>query len=99
VGKKEELHCTGLIASAINWIHLPDQTEFSAEVQVRYRARAVPCLVRPSASGCCEVDFQEAVQGVTRGQAAVFYRGDQVLGGGWIDRALKEGQQATGNRQ
>lgn len=100
VGKKEELHCTGLIASAINWIDLPDQTEFSAEVQVRYRAPAVPCLVRPSANGCCEVDFQEAVQGVTRGQAAVFYRGDQVLGGGWIDRALKERQQqATGNRQ
>ena len=99
VGRKEELRCTGLIASAVNWIDLPDQIEFAAEVQIRYRAPAVPCWVRPSRNATCEVVFDETVQGVTPGQAAVFYRNDQVLGGGWIERALKdETQQLTANR-
>ena len=89
VGKKEELRCTGLIASGVNWIDLPDQIEFVAEVQVRYRAPAVPSAVRPGANGSCEVVFHETLQGVTPGQAAVFYRGDQVLGGGWIESALR----------
>jgi tRNA-uridine 2-sulfurtransferase len=89
VGKKEELRCTGLIARDVNWIGLFDQVEFAAEVQIRYRAPAVRCMIRSHANGSCEVVFNEAVQGVTPGQAAVFYRGDQVLGGGWIERALR----------
>jgi len=89
VGKKEELRCTGLIARGLNWIDLPGRIEFAAEVQIRYRAPAVPSSVRPGANGSCEVVFHETLQGVTPGQAAVFYRGDQVLGGGWIESALK----------
>jgi tRNA-specific 2-thiouridylase len=100
VGKKAELRCTGLIASGVNWIDLPDQLEFVAEVQTRYRAPAVSCMVRSDVNGSCEVDFHETVHGVTPGQAAVFYRGDQVLGGGWIERAIKaERQETAGNRQ
>jgi tRNA-uridine 2-sulfurtransferase len=89
VGKKEELRCTGLIASGVNWIDLPEQIEFAAEVQIRYRAPAVPCTVRSGMNDGCEVVFHEPVEAVTPGQAAVFYRGDQVLGGGWIERALR----------
>jgi tRNA-specific 2-thiouridylase len=100
VGKKEELRCRGLLATGVNWLNLPEQSDFTAEVQIRYRAPAVSCTVRSGAHGYCEVEFHEAVQGVTPGQAAVFYRGDQVLGGGWIERALKEErQQATGSRE
>lgn len=100
VGKKAELRCTGLIASAVNWIDVPDHVEFAAEVQIRYRAPAVPCMVRSDANGSCEVVFDETVQGVTPGQAAVFYRGEQVLGGGWIERALKEDRESpTTNTQ
>ncbi|HEX5605967.1 MAG TPA: aminomethyltransferase beta-barrel domain-containing protein, partial [Candidatus Binatia bacterium] len=95
VGKKAELRCTGLIASGVNWIDLPDQVEFAAEVQIRYRAPAVPCMVRSDANGSCEVVFHQTVHGVTPGQAAVFYRSDEVLGGGWIERAMKEERQET----
>jgi tRNA-uridine 2-sulfurtransferase len=99
VGKKEELCCTGLIASGVHWIDLPEQIEFAAEVQIRYRTPAVPCCVRSWRNGTCEVVFADTVRGVTPGQAAVFYRDDQVLGGGWIERALKHGmQQVTADR-
>jgi tRNA-uridine 2-sulfurtransferase len=100
VGTKEELSCSGLIARSLNWIDLPSETEFNAEVQVRYRAPAIACRVRPGADNPCEVRFQKQFPGVAPGQAAVFYQGEKLLGGGWIERALKEErQQATASRQ
>ena len=89
VGSKSELHCTGLTARSVNWIEAPEGTEIAAEVQIRYRAQAVPCVIRPVAEGSCEVRFDHPLPAVTPGQAAVFYRGDRVLGGGWIERALR----------
>src|SRR6266545_7481537 len=65
------------------------EAEIEAEVQIRYRSAAIPCVIRPNCDGACEVRFSKAFPAVTPGQAAVFYRGDQVLGGGWIERALR----------
>jgi len=59
------------------------------EVQIRYRAPAIPCVIRKTSADACEVRFAEAFPAATPGQAAVFYRGDKVLGGGWIERALR----------
>ncbi len=89
VGNKNDLSCKGLIARAVNWIEAPGDASIAAEVQIRYRAKAVPCVIRPMADGSCEVRFDDAIAAVTPGQAAVFYRGEQVLGGGWIERALR----------
>ncbi|MBM4262122.1 MAG: tRNA 2-thiouridine(34) synthase MnmA [Deltaproteobacteria bacterium] len=89
VGRKNELSCAGLTARAVNWIHPIDAESFSGEVQVRYRAPAVPCTIFPRNSGECEVHFAESFPAVTPGQAAVFYRGDEVLGGGWIQSAIR----------
>ncbi len=88
VGGREELNSSGLVAAAINWIEPPREREFTAEVQVRYRAPAIPCRVKLTADGRCEVLFETAFPAVTPGQAAVFYRDEQVLGGGWIERAI-----------
>jgi tRNA-uridine 2-sulfurtransferase len=88
VGGREELNTRGLTAASVNWIDPPTATEFSAEVQVRYRAATIPCRVRVLAGGRCEARFESAFPAVTPGQAAVFYRDDRVLGGGWIDRSL-----------
>jgi tRNA-uridine 2-sulfurtransferase len=90
VGMREELACKGLIAGKINWIESFDEEEIAAEVQIRYRSPAVPCLVRRTVEGSSEVRFTEDVPAVTPGQAAVFYRGDRLLGGGWITQAVRE---------
>jgi len=89
VGKKDELSCAGLIARSVNWLEAPSDAQMESEVQIRYRAPAIACVIRPDSNGGCEVRFAEAFPAVTPGQAAVFYRGDQVLGGGWIERAIK----------
>jgi tRNA-specific 2-thiouridylase len=88
VGGREELNSRGLMAASVNWIEPPEASEFAAEVQVRYRASAIPCRVRVLAGDGCEARFESAFPAVTPGQAAVFYCGDRVLGGGWIDRSL-----------
>jgi tRNA-specific 2-thiouridylase len=89
VGGKKELNCHGLVARSINWIEPPAGDEFPAEVQVRYRSPAIPCRIRVGDDGTCEARFEEAFPSVTPGQAAVFYQGDKVLGGGWITQAIQ----------
>jgi tRNA-specific 2-thiouridylase len=88
VGKKDDLKCRGLLAGNVNWIEPPDEAEMLAEVQIRYRAPAIPCIIQKAADGDCEVRFMGVFSAVTPGQAAVFYRGDQLLGGGWIEGAV-----------
>jgi len=89
VGTKEELVCKGLIANSVNWIEGLDEDEIAAEVQIRYRSPAIPCAVRKTVSKTLEVRFTEDFPAVTPGQAAVLYRGDQLLGGGWITQAIR----------
>ncbi len=88
VGQRDQLYSSGLAAERVNWIEQPAATETEAEVQIRYRAPAIPCTVRLTENGC-DVRFRKPRPAVTPGQAAVFYRGDRVLGGGWIASALK----------
>jgi len=89
VGNKNDLTCRGLIARSVNWLEAPRDSEIDAEVQIRYRAPAIACRIRPESNDTCEVRFATSFPAVTPGQAAVFYRGDQVLGGGWIERAIR----------
>ena len=89
VGTKQELVCKGLIAANINWIEPFAEAEIAAEVQIRYRSPAIACVVRRTVEGTAEVRFTEDSLAVTPGQAAVFYSGDRVLGGGWIRQAIR----------
>jgi tRNA-specific 2-thiouridylase len=89
VGKKDELSCVGMTVQSVSWIEFIDASAIEAQVQIRYRSPAIPCVIRPNSHGACEVEFKKAFPAVTPGQAAVFYRGEQVLGGGWIERALR----------
>ena len=89
VGTKADLGCSGLIARELNWLEPIDGAGVEAEVQIRYRSRPVPAVIRQVDDASVEVSFNEIVPAVTSGQAAVFYRGERVLGGGWIERALR----------
>lgn len=90
VGTKNELGCQGLVARDVNWIEQRDEKAVEAEVQIRYRSPAIPCVIQSLGEGGCEVRFRKDHPAVTPGQAAVFYRGERVLGGGWISQAIKE---------
>ncbi len=87
VGREEELLKRTLTAGGVNWFPCEAPgVPFRARVKIRNRHEAAPAEVRP-ASGAkrVEVEFDEPQRAVTPGQAAVFYDGDLVLGGGWIE--------------
>ena len=58
----------------------------SISAKVRYRQREQACVIRRSANGEAHLVFSEPQRAVTPGQAVVFYRGDECLGGGTIRR-------------
>lgn len=91
VGSKEDLQASGLNASRVNWVtgQQPQEVDdFMATVKIRYRYPPIPARIMPQPNGKVEVRFQHACPAVTPGQAVVFYDGDQILGGGWIEGAL-----------
>jgi tRNA-specific 2-thiouridylase len=89
VGPREALMAGGLAGHDAVWLaDLPRDTEFRCTVKIRSTGRDVPCVVTPDGTGVT-VRFDEPQFGVAPGQAAVFYRGDTVVGGAWIETALR----------
>ena len=92
VGTNDELFATTFRASRLNWISLPELTKpVAVDARIRYNGTAEPAEVRPQGQGA-EADgvicrFRDAQRAITPGQAAVFYDGDVVVGGGTIDTA------------
>jgi tRNA-uridine 2-sulfurtransferase len=86
VGRNEDLMRYSLRARDVNWLSI-DAIRESRAAQVKIRNKHVPAeaVLIPAGNSCVEVRFHEAQRAVTPGQAAVFYDGDLVLGGGWID--------------
>jgi len=89
VGPRAELLSSGLVAEQVNWLSdLPSAGEWCpAAIQIRYQHTATAGEVRADDSAEVTVRLHEPQPAVTPGQAAVFYDGDVVLGGGWIARA------------
>jgi tRNA-uridine 2-sulfurtransferase len=86
VGPREALERTELTASAVNWIAgSPPAAGTHATARIRHRHREAPAAIHPDADGTVRVVFDEPQCAVAPGQAVVFYDGDVVLGGGWID--------------
>ncbi len=85
VGPKRALERTTLTASGVNWIRPEPDAPIRTVVQIRHRHQAAPATVRSLGAGRAEVVFDEPQVAITPGQAAVFYDGDVVVGGGWIE--------------
>ncbi|MBM3728090.1 MAG: tRNA 2-thiouridine(34) synthase MnmA [Acidobacteria bacterium] len=86
VGPNEALARKTFIAAAINWISIAQPLEpIRGEVRIRNKHLPAAATIRPLSPERAEVEFDEPQRAVTPGQGAVFYRGDLVLGGGWIE--------------
>ena len=71
----------------INWVSIAKPTTpIRAEVQIRYRSRPVPVNIIPLENARARLIFDELQFGVTPGQAAVWYDGAILLGGGIIEQ-------------
>lgn len=86
LGENGSQYASSLIAGKVNLISADTlESPISAQVKVRYQAPPAPARLTPLDNGKIRVDFQEPQRSVTPGQAAVFYDGDLVLGGGIIE--------------
>ncbi len=99
VGSREELYSRGLIAENINWLVLPKSERVAT--RIRYRHSEIDSQIESGWEKNIKIDhekmstktltvrFSSPQRAVTPGQAAVFYEGDTLLGGGWIERGLQ----------
>jgi tRNA-uridine 2-sulfurtransferase len=87
VGEGEHLSVRTFTAREVTWTSFPPSQPLRAQCRIRYRHNEVPALITPLPDGRAAIAFDEPQKGVTPGQAAVFYEGDKVLGGGWIEEA------------
>jgi tRNA-specific 2-thiouridylase len=70
---------------SVNWLIEPPTQPIAAAVKVRARSAPAAATILPGADGTARIEFAVDVAAVTPGQAAVFYAGDRVLGGGFLD--------------
>ena len=85
VGPKASLEQTRLTASAVNWIAAEPVATLRIAAQIRHHHQAAPAALRSLGGARAEVIFDQPQLAISPGQAVVFYDGDSVVGGGWID--------------
>ena len=85
VGADAELATRTLRASRLNWIAIPELTApMRVQIKIRHRHEPAWALLQPAGVDEVAATFDEPQRAVTPGQSAVFYDGDEVVGGGWI---------------
>jgi len=85
VGADEQLMSRELRAERLNWVSMAEpQGEVRVSIKIRHRHEPAAATLRVVGDDRVEAVFDEPQRAITPGQAAVFYQGDEVAGGGWI---------------
>ncbi|MFA4991926.1 MAG: tRNA 2-thiouridine(34) synthase MnmA [Candidatus Omnitrophota bacterium] len=87
VGDMEKVKKKRFLVKDVNWLRgasVPEKLE--ADVKIRYNHKKAQACLRGAGDSGMEVEFKEPQGAITPGQAAVFYDGEYVLGGGWIEK-------------
>lgn len=87
VGERDALLRRGLVGVRATWPAGRPAAPVRAICRIRYRSPGVPALISPREGDRVEVVFDTPVAAVAPGQAAVFYAGQEVLGGAWIEES------------
>ena len=92
IGKLEDLNRTGMYVGQLNlqkYDAIPLEG-LETVTKVRYKDSGTAAFIE-GLEGKIKVEFHEDVSGIAPGQAAVFYEGDDVVGGGWILKSFQKG--------
>ena len=88
IGDRDELLASSLLAWRVNWLIEAPTIPLECAAKIRYRHEPARATVTCLAGEEVRVEFAEPQSAITPGQAVVFYDGERLLGGGWIETAL-----------
>jgi tRNA-specific 2-thiouridylase len=89
VGTAEDLVSESFEIDRVNWVgHAEPDEPIQVTVKIRYSHPGTAATLHPLPDGRAQLELHEPQKAVTPGQAAVFYDGDIVAGGGWICRQV-----------
>ena len=81
--KNEKLNVKSASVSELSWTGKAPKLPFKADIKIRYRSESLPAKISKNGSDkTLEIKFKKPAKAVTSGQSAVFYSGQEVLGGG-----------------
>lgn len=90
IGTREELLGNGIVARELNWLAAPARVGDKVSVRVRHRAALAAAQVLRLDGEEIELALDEPVSAITPGQSLVLYDGGHVLGGGVIEKAMRQ---------
>ena len=90
IGPREELLGSGILAREVNWLSNVPHLGQSVSVRVRHRAPLARAEIVRLDDDEIELALDEPVSAITPGQSVVFYDGDEVLGGGFIESSTRK---------
>ena len=89
LGDEDALFYKRVLVKDVNFIPFDELSEgMRVTAKLRYRHKEQPAVISPAENGCVLIEFDEPQRAPSAGQAAVFYDGDIVVGGGTIVKGM-----------